>query len=64
MFRHGPIRVDASNCHQDYFTKNLVAIRAEIRAQLALYRPAAFGLVTGLTAAPGRTSDAREARKG
>ncbi len=64
LFRHGPIRVDASNSHQDYFTKNLVAIRAEIRAQLALYRPAAFGLVTGIVGGAGRTSDGREARKG
>jgi HK97 family phage major capsid protein len=50
LFRNGPIRVAASNSHQDFFTKNLIAIRGEQRAQLALYRPGAFGLVTGLTA--------------
>jgi HK97 family phage major capsid protein len=49
VFRHGGIRVDASNSHQDYFVKNLVAIRAEERLALAVYRAAAIGAVTGLT---------------
>ena len=48
IFRHGGIRVEASNSHQDFFVKNLVAIRAEERLALAVYRPAAFGKVTGL----------------
>jgi len=48
VFRKGGIRVEASNSHQDYFIKNLVAIRAEERLALAVYRPGAFGLVTGL----------------
>lgn len=48
LFQRGGVNVAASNSHQDYFIKNLVAIRAEIRAALCLYRPAAFGLVTGL----------------
>lgn len=48
VFRKGGIRVEASNSHQDFFIKNLVAIRAEERLALAVYRPAAFGKVTGL----------------
>ena len=46
FFRKGGIRVEASNSHQDFFIKNLVAIRAEERGALACYRPAAFGKVT------------------
>ncbi len=38
----------ASNSHSDYFTKRLVAIMAEMREALAVYRPGAFGKVTGL----------------
>jgi HK97 family phage major capsid protein len=49
VFRKGGIRVEASNSHQDYFIKNLVAIRAEERLALAVYRPGAFGKVTGLS---------------
>jgi HK97 family phage major capsid protein len=49
VFRKGGIRVEASNSHQDYFVKNLVAIRAEERLALAVYRPGAFGKVTNLT---------------
>jgi HK97 family phage major capsid protein len=46
FFRKGGIRVEASNSHQDFFIKNLVAIRAEERGALAVYRPGAFGKVT------------------
>lgn len=49
IFRKGGVRVEASNSHNDYFVKNLVAIRAEERLGLAVYRPAAFGKVTGLS---------------
>ena len=49
VFRKGGIRVEASNSHQDFFIKNLVAIRAEERLALAVYRPGAFGTVTALT---------------
>jgi HK97 family phage major capsid protein len=48
VFRKGGIRVEASNSHVDFFIKNLVAIRAEERLALAVYRPGAFGEVTGL----------------
>ena len=48
IFRKGGVRVEASNSHVDYFVKNLVAIRAEERLALAIYRPAAFGTVTNL----------------
>jgi hypothetical protein len=40
--------VEASNSHADYFQRNLTAIRAEERLALAVYRPGAFGAVTGL----------------
>lgn len=50
VFRRGGIRVEASNSHSDFFIKNLVAIRAEERLALAVYRPGAFGEVTGLGA--------------
>lgn len=48
VFRKGGLRVEMSNSHEDYFIRNLTAIRAEERLALAVYRPAAFGLVTGL----------------
>jgi HK97 family phage major capsid protein len=42
------ITVSASNSHSDYFTKRLVSILAGLREALAVYRPGAFGKVTGL----------------
>jgi len=48
IFRRGGVRVEATNAHQDFFVKNLVAIRCEERLALAVYREGAFGLVTGL----------------
>jgi len=48
LLLNGALRVEASNAHQDYFTRNLVAVLAEQRAALAVLRPAAFGLVTGI----------------
>lgn len=48
IFRKGGVRVESSNSHNDYFIKNLVAIRAEERLALAVYREPAFGKVTGL----------------
>jgi HK97 family phage major capsid protein len=48
IFRRGGLRVEASNSHEDYFVRNLTAIRAESRMSLVLVRNAAFGVVTGL----------------
>ncbi len=64
LFTKGGITVAASNSHQDYFVKNLTAIRAEVRAALAVYRPSAFVKVTGLTtpAALGREGGSRVER--
>jgi HK97 family phage major capsid protein len=50
IFRRGGVRVEASNSHQDFFIKNLVAIRAEERLALSVYRPGAFGEVHNLGA--------------
>jgi HK97 family phage major capsid protein len=47
-FRKGGVRVESSNSHASFFVNNLVAIRAEERLALAVYREAAFGKVTGL----------------
>jgi HK97 family phage major capsid protein len=45
VFSKGGISVDVSNSHEDFFTHNKVAIRAEERLALAVYRPSAFGEV-------------------
>ena len=49
VFRHGGIRVEASNSHADFFIRNLIAIRCEERLALACYRPGAMGTITSLT---------------
>jgi HK97 family phage major capsid protein len=48
LWRRTGIVVQASNSHADYFIRNLVAIRAERRQALTVYRPGAMGEVTGL----------------
>lgn len=48
IFRKGGIRVVASTEHASYFIENKVAILAEERLALAVYRPLAFCSVTGL----------------
>jgi len=40
--RRTGLTVEATNSHDDLFTKNLVAIRAELRVGLCVYRPSAF----------------------
>ncbi len=50
IFRKGGVRVVASTEHSTYFVENKVAILAEERLALAVYRPAAFCTVTGLGA--------------
>jgi HK97 family phage major capsid protein len=42
VWRRGSLSVDASNSHANFFAINLVAIRAEERLGLAVYRPAGF----------------------
>jgi hypothetical protein len=40
--------LDANNGHADFFTRNLTALTAEARVALVIWRPAAYGIVTGL----------------
>ncbi len=42
LFRRGGLTVEASNSHEDFFRRDLVAIRAETRLALAVHRPEAF----------------------
>lgn len=42
VWRRGGLSVEASNSHSTYFANNLVAIRAEERVGLALYRSGGF----------------------
>ena len=42
VWNRGGLSVEATNSHQDYFVKDLVAIRAERRLGLTLYRAGAF----------------------
>lgn len=48
VFRRSGITVEMTNSNEDDFKNNLVAMRAEERLGLAVYRPGAFGKVTGL----------------
>jgi HK97 family phage major capsid protein len=46
VFRKGGITVDATNSDEGKFKTNITTIRAEERVGLAVYRPAAFNVVT------------------
>lgn len=48
VFRREGLRVLASTEHASYFVENKVALLAETRLALAVYRPAAFATVTGI----------------
>lgn len=48
IFQRSGLTVEATNSHEDFFQLNLVAIRAEERLALAVFRPAAFHLITAL----------------
>lgn len=42
LFRKGGLRVDSSNSHDDYFRKNLIAIRGEVRSIVGVTYPEFF----------------------
>jgi HK97 family phage major capsid protein len=42
VWRKGGVSVESTNSHSTYFANNLVAIRAEERLGLAVYRPSAY----------------------
>lgn len=42
LYRKGGLRVDTSNSHDDYFERDLVAIRAELRSILCVHNPEVF----------------------
>jgi HK97 family phage major capsid protein len=46
LFRKGGVRLESTNSNEDDFKKNLVALRVEERAALAVYYPTAFCKVT------------------
>ena len=48
IFYNGGVVVQASDSHQDFFQRDLVAIRAELREALAVYRPSAFVMGTAM----------------
>jgi HK97 family phage major capsid protein len=49
IWRRGGVSVEASNSHQDFFARDLVALRSESRLALGIYRPSALTEVRGLT---------------
>lgn len=51
VFYRNNLVVEASNGYNDFFQKNLTAVRAEQRLALAVYRPQAFHAITALQTA-------------
>ena len=49
IFRRGGLTVEATNSHASLFLTNEVAIRAEQREALAVWRPGAFTVISGLS---------------
>jgi HK97 family phage major capsid protein len=48
LYERSALAIDASNSHSDFFSRNLTMLRAEWRLCLGVWRPASFGLATGL----------------
>ena len=48
VFRRTGIRIDISTENENYFIYKKLAVRAEERLALAVYRPAAFSKVEGI----------------
>jgi HK97 family phage major capsid protein len=48
IWRRLGVRIDVSDSHSTYFIENKMAIRAEERLSLVIYRGAAFAKVTGI----------------
>jgi HK97 family phage major capsid protein len=48
VLRRGGVTVEASNSHSDLFLSDQVAIRAEERLGVAIFRPSSFTVLSGL----------------
>jgi HK97 family phage major capsid protein len=48
LFRRTGLLIEGTNCNEDDFVRNLMTIRAELRAALAVYDGSGFCEVTGL----------------
>lgn len=48
LFRRTGVTIESTNSNEDDFKYNRIALRAELREALAVYRPLAFCLVTGM----------------